>query len=230
MRKLLIIGAGGFGKEVLWAALEMNRSFSELDRWEVVGFADDDGAKVGQDIRDIPVLGTPEEAMARFAGEPLWFHSATGNNRNREKLCRRLEANGGRAATIIHPASVISPYASIDEGTYVGALSVINPDAEIGRHVLINQRVAIGHDAVLEDYCQINPGGQINGQCRVGRHALIGSNASLHPSVEVGESAVVGANSQVLRDVLPRTTVNGVPATQTFPHQMQDPSPHKSTS
>lgn len=218
MRKLLIVGAGGFGKEVAWTALEMNRAFTQLDRWEIVGFADDDAEKHGQEIFGLTVFGTLETVAARFQSEELWYHCATGNNENRERLAARLDALGCRAARIIHPSAILAPQVPVGEGSYVGALTIVNPGAGIGKHVLVNQRVAIGHDAVLEDFSQINPGGQINGMCRVGRSALIGSNASLHPAVRVGECAVIGANSQVLRNVPPNTTVNGVPATQTFNH------------
>ncbi len=37
MRNLIIIGAGGLGKEVAWAATTMNRAFSGLDRWRRLG-------------------------------------------------------------------------------------------------------------------------------------------------------------------------------------------------
>ncbi len=222
MRKLLIIGAGGFGKEVAWTAFEMNRAFTQLDRWELLGFADDDVEKHGQELFGLTVLGTPEEVAARLDGTQLWYHCATGNNENRERLAARLDALGCRAATVIHPSAILAPRVPVGEGCYLGALTVVNPGVSVGEHVLINQRVAVGHDAVLDDFSQINPGGQVNGLCRIGRSALIGSNASLHPAVHVGKRAVVGANSQVLRDVPPDTTVNGVPAIQAFRHQ---PSP-----
>lgn len=219
MRTLLIIGAGGFAKEVLWSALEMNRAFTQLDRWDLVGLADDDEAKHGQEVSGHPVLGLPETVVADLDGREVWYHCATGLNENRCRLAARLDALGCHAATIIHPSALIAPNVQIGGGAYIGAFTVINPDVVIGDHVLINQRVAIGHDVVLEGFSQVNPGGQINGTCRVGRFALIGSNASLHPTVRVGERAVVGANSQALQNVPPNTTVNGVPATRSFNHK-----------
>lgn len=221
MRNLLIVGAGGFGKEVAWTALAMNRAFSDSDRWQLIGFADDDPKKVGCEIFSLPVLGSPEQAVARLSGGGLWYHCATGCNSTRAELAERLDKTGASSATLIHPSAVVAPHVEMGEGCYVGALTVINPEVSIGRHVLINQRVAIGHDAVLGDFCQINPGGQVNGACRVGELALVGSNASLHPGVRIGARAVVGANSQVLRDVPDNTTVNGVPCVVSFGRRNQ---------
>lgn len=220
MRNLLIIGAGGFAKEVIWTALEMNRSFSRLDRWQIIGFADDDDSKKGREVFGFPVLGRAEEAVSdRDDSADIWYHCATGHNKNRAHMAARLEALGCRAATIMHPSALVAPCVQMGGGCYVGAFTVINPDVTLGDHVLINQRVAIGHDAVLQSFSQVNPGGQINGMCRVGRFALVGSNASLHPGVQVGDHAVVGANSQVLRNVPAGSTVNGVPAIQAFSHK-----------
>ncbi len=210
MRNLIIIGAGGLGKEAAWTALAMNRAYSGLDRWQLLGFADDDAKLLQHQVFDLPVLGRPEEIGTENG--PLWFHCAIGDNQRRRSLAKRCLRLNWRPATLIHPSVIRANNIVIGEGVYIGAGTIINPDVRVGDFVLINQRVAVGHDATLEDWCQLNPGAQINGQCQVGPGATIGSNASLHPGVRIGAHAVVGSNSQVLRDVTPDTTVNGVPA------------------
>ncbi len=219
MRNLIIIGAGGLGKEAAWTALAMNRDFSGLDRWHLLGFADDDTSLLQHRVFDVPVLGTPEKIAVEDG--PLWFHCAIGDNQLRRSLAERCLRLHWRPATLIHPSVIKARDVIMGEGVYIGAGSIINPDARIGEFVLINQRVAIGHDAVLEDWSQINPGAQINGQCRVGLGAMIGSNASMHPGVTVGAHAIVGSNSQVLRNVPPNTTVNGVPAQVIYHNRQQ---------
>ncbi len=211
MRKLIIIGAGGLGKEVAWTALAMNQAWSGTDRWELIGFADDNEALHGREVWGLRVVGRPE-AIAAAGNNELWFHCAVGNNAQRELVAERCLKIGMTPASIIHPSVLVAPRCTIGNGTYIGAGSIVNPDVTIGRFVLINQRVAIGHDAVVEDFAQANPGAQINGACRISRQALIGSNASLHPGIEVGANAVVGSNSQVVRNVRAGTTVVGVPA------------------
>ena len=214
MRNLIIIGAGGFGREVAWTVEEMNRHFSDVDRMKIAGFADDNKSLTGRVVDGYAVLGTLDELPNP---ENFWFHCAIGNNKSRRSLAERCLALGMTPAAVVHPSALIAPNVEVGPGGYIGAYSILNPSVSVGRFVLINQRVAVGHGSVLEDYSQANPGAQINGACHLQAGALIGSNASLHPGVSIGENAIVGSNSQVLRNVAPRTTVNGVPARTQLP-------------
>lgn len=212
MKNIVIVGAGGFGTEAVWVLEEMNRLLSEQERWNILGYVDDDVAKKNLYYYGYRTIGTPEEMEALYDLKELWFFCAIGNNINKLKVVTRIEQFGWRAARLIHPSVIFAREVSIGEGTYIGAGSVVCPNVSIGKHVLINTRVSVGHDAVIEDFSQLCPGAQINGECRVGRGALIGSNASILPGKEVGAGAIVGANSQVIRTVKTGSTVNGVPA------------------
>jgi len=211
MRKLVIIGAGGFGQEAVWVAESMNSILPPDDRWEILGYLDDDDSSLGKESYGFKVLGKP--SAFNPAGREVWFHCAIGNNIKRERVAQSLSARHLRSATLIHPSVIIARDVSVGGGSFVGAGSILSPNCCVGRYVLINQRVSIGHDASLDDFSQACPGAQINGFAKVCRGALIGSNASIHFQKTVGEHAVVGSNSQVIRNVAPRTTVSGVPAT-----------------
>lgn len=205
MRKLVVFGAGGFGQEAIWVAESMNTSLSNDERWEILGYIDNDADKIGMSYYDYPVIEAPRDA-------DVWFHCALGDNHTRQAQAERMEALGWHGATLIHPSVIRARHVAVGEGTYIGAGTVLSPNATIGRHVLINQRVSIGHDVVLADFSQASPGAQINGRCRVGRAAYVGSNASVHQGKTIGDDAVVGANAQVVTDVKKATTVAGVPA------------------
>jgi sugar O-acyltransferase (sialic acid O-acetyltransferase NeuD family) len=212
MKNIIIVGAGGFGTEAVWVLEEMNRLLSEQERWNILGYVDDDVAKKNLSYYGYQTIGTPEEIATLHDSNELWFFCAIGNNVNKQNVVTRVEQFGWRAACLIHPSVVFAREVSIGEGTYIGAGSVVCPNVFIGKHVLINTRVCVGHNAVLEDFSQLCPGAQINGACRVGRGALIGSNASIMPGKKIGAGAIVGANSQVIRTVKEGLTVNGVPA------------------
>lgn len=213
MYNLVIVGAGGLGKEVAWTVQEINRQFSELHRWNLCGFIDDNPTLRDQRLMDLPIIGNPEKSNLPH---PVWFHCAIGDNARRKHLAERCLSLNWQPASLIHPTVQTADNVFIGGGVYIGAGAIINPDVRIEQFVLINQRVAIGHDAVIESFSQLNPGAQINGNCRIGSRAMIGSNASLHPGTHVGTEAVVGSNSQVVRNVSPGTTVNGVPAQTVF--------------
>ena len=212
MKKIVIMGSGGFGAEAIWALEEVNKLKPLSEQWNILGYVDDDKSKKGKFFYDYKTLGTPSEIDKIYSGDQLWYFCAIGDNNSRSNVVKYLDELGWKAATLIHPSAVMAKKIEIGAGSYIGPVSVICPNATIGKHVLINTRVAIGHDTVMENFSQACPGAQINGFCKIGYLSLIGSNASIMPGTKIGERAVIGSNSQVLRAVKNDTTVNGVPA------------------
>jgi len=214
-RDLVIIGAGGFAPEGICVAEDINAANLEKGRkpaWNIRGFVVFDPAKFPQTIYSYPVLGTPKQAAARFAGTDIFFICMIGDNRIREEQAREAEELGWKAVALVHPTVTVRRETTIGPGSYVGAGSIISPFVKVGAHVVISVNVLVAHNSVMEDFSQACPGACINGRCVVGRSALIGSNATLLPRCSVGQSAVVGANSVAMRSVPPHTTVMGVPA------------------
>jgi serine O-acetyltransferase len=76
---------------------------------------------------------------------------------------------------------------------------VIHPEARIGPNCLIFQQVTLGK------------GGKA-GTPRVGGHVDIAAGAKVLGGVTLGDHSRVGANAVVVSDVLPGTTVVGIPA------------------
>lgn len=57
MQDLVLIGAGGFGREVAWLVNNINR-FQET--WNLIGFIDNNSHLEGSIINGLPVLGGME--------------------------------------------------------------------------------------------------------------------------------------------------------------------------
>ncbi len=100
----------------------------------------------------------------------------------------------------IHPGARIGARFFIDHG-----FTVIGETAEIHDDVTIYQNVTLGGT---------NPSTGIGGKRHPTLHSgvVIGSGAQVLGPVDVGAGARVGANAVVTRDVLPATTVVGIPA------------------
>lgn len=113
---------------------------------------------------------------------------------------------------LIHPSACVSPYATIGQGVFVGALSVIGPGSVLKDHVFVNRGVTVGHDTVLHEYVRLNPGCNIAGHVEIFDGAMIGLGANVIEELVVGRRATVGAGAVVIRDVSERTMVAGVPA------------------
>ncbi len=195
MKRVVIIGASGFGGEVAWTLGRMAAAGGGL---EAVGFCDDAPEKRNGAWRGLPLLG-PVEAAA-VAGE-VWFHAAVGGNAARERLTARALARGWTPLTVADPTAVVAPDARVGAGCYIGAGVVVSCGVTLGEGVIVNHQATVGHDAVLSDFCQVCPGARVSGGCRIGSRALLGSNAVVIPCVSIGADATVGAAAAALRDL-----------------------------
>lgn len=215
MKQLVIIGAGGQGQDVHWAAMNIH---ARQPSYVFAGFCDDAEALRSGIYCGLPLLGTIEAAAAKLTGE-VWFICAVGDNRNREKLVARAEQLGWQAESIVDPSVPIAPGVTIGAGSYVGALAVLSSKARIGRHVLVNQGCSIGHDSVLGDFSQVCPGCRISGAAVLGTGGFVGSNGVIAPRIEVGAWARLGANAFAMRNVPAGSTAVGNPARVVFSRQ-----------
>jgi acetyltransferase EpsM len=198
MNILVLIGASGFGREVLWVCRRAGLA--------VAGFCDDAVGKESDVLDGVPLLGAIEQAAGRL-GKGTRFHCAVGNNRDRQRLADRALAVGWAPAAVVDPAAIIAPDVVVGDGTFVGPLAIISCHVSVGRFVLINQHTSIGHDSCLGDYSQVCPGASVSGNCVLGTGALLGSNAALLPTRRMGNWSVLGACALGLSDLDEGATV-----------------------
>jgi len=216
-QRLIIVGAGGFGQEIVWAVRNMN---ARRPQYQVAGYCDDDPGKKGIEIYRTSVLGAPEEVDKAFRDKPH-FICAVGNNLERAQAVERVIALGWLPVTVIDPSVIIAEGVAVGEGTYVGAGSILSPYAQIGKYVIINHHCSIGHNSVVEDFVQISPGGRVSGSCRIKTGASMGSNAVVAPGKSIGRHATLGACSFAMTDVADAVTAVGTPARVVMRHKSE---------
>lgn len=208
MKRLVIVGAGGFGRE----ALDVLRAMDpEQSQFEFVGFV----------AADEPQIGLLERIDARWLGNDQQFLSkpsathfvvAIGMPRLRRTVASAFEAVGLMPATLIHPSATVGHDVEIGEGSVLCAQSNITTNIRIGRHVHIDRVATVGHDCVVGDYVTMHPAAVVSGNVRIGEGARLGTNSCVLPGLTIGDGATVGAGAVVTVDVGDRQTVVGVPA------------------
>lgn len=208
MEKILIIGAGGFGREVLWTINDCNQIEK---KYSVVGFIDDDKLLHGQIVDGIPVLGGLDWFDNNYE-RSLFCIIAIGNSLQKKKIVKELSKINPTYTKIIHPTVIFSKLVTIGEGTIIQAGSILTVNIKIGKHVHINIDSTIGHDSIIEDYVTINPGVHINGKTLVGNSVYVGSGVVMKHEIKIGSESIIGAGSVVLEDVPERSLYAGVPA------------------
>jgi sugar O-acyltransferase (sialic acid O-acetyltransferase NeuD family) len=198
--KTAIIGAGGFGREVLWLLRCLGPQV------EPIGFLDDGLA--GQTVCGLPVLGPIDPSVVR--DPEVHYAWGIGIPWTRRVIAQRMGAV--RYLTLRHPQTQQSEYVEMGEGTVVCAGTVITTQVTIGRHALLNLNVTVGHDAGIGDYCTLSPGVHVSGHVQLGEGVDVGTGAVLIPGVMVGAWSVIGAGAVVTRGIPDHVVAVGVPA------------------
>lgn len=194
MKRIVIVGASGFGAEVAWVIGRIN---AVAPTFEIAGFCDDAPEKQAGVFRGWPLLGP----VALAAGKADGFFCAVGDNAARQTLVARACGAGLEPVTVVDPGAVVAPDVVMGRGCYVGVGSVVSVGVRLGDGVVVNHGVTVGHDVSAGDYAQLCPGVRVSGGCVLGEGVLMGSNACTIPCVRVGDWASVGAGVAVLRDV-----------------------------
>ena len=210
MTPLVIIGAGGFGREVLELVLDINRA---APTFEFLGFLDDgevDGALLAR--LAAPLLGP----SSRLAGLETDYVIGIGAAEPRRRIDALARASGHRPATLRHPWATVGQDVQVDDGAIIAAGARLTTHVVIGRHAHVNLNCTVGHDAVIEDFATLFPGVHLGGGCVIEEGASLGLGSVILPNVRVGRSAVVGAGAVVVRDVAHGATVLGAVARPTL--------------
>lgn len=209
-RSLVIVGCGGFGREVYCTVRAINATGGT---WEVEGFVDDDPSptdRAAVAALGSRILGTVELLAMRT--DPFHAVVAIGSGTARKRVVDRLAHAPVTFPVLVHPDATIGLPVSMDVGVVVAAGVRLNTNITVGAHVHIDQNATVGHDTVLLDFCRLNPQACVSGSVVVGGGAMVGASATVLQGLRVGEAAVVGAGAVVVRSTPPGSVVTGVPA------------------
>lgn len=209
--KLVIIGAGGFGREVLDVIEAVNevRAPAGMAGFEVLGFLDD-GSPGLETLAPYGVSHLGPVDMLRSLDAEVGYVIGIGSPQIRRRLD---ESHRGRPCpALVHPAATVGRAVEIGEGSVICAGVRITNNIKIGRHVHLNINATVGHDTRLGDYVTVSPLVAVSGNVTLEDEVMLGTGATLNPGITVGTGAIIGSGAAALRDVAPGVTAVGVPA------------------
>ncbi len=200
MKKIILIGAGGYAKSVVDSLKHRGEpiagfleQFTQID--EHLGY---------------PVIARSVDDMERPENY-RWF-ICVGNNRFRRRWYERLRQRNLEIINVIDPTAVISDGATLGEGCFVGKQAVVNAGVTVRDNVIINTRAIVEHGCTIAEHANVSTGAIVNGDVRIGEGAFIGSRSVVVGQLQIGDWSVIGAGAVVVRDVDQRITVVGCPA------------------
>jgi UDP-perosamine 4-acetyltransferase len=200
--QIIVIGAGGHARPVVEALLLLGH--------RIAGLVDNDASRP-------PVLGQAVlgglDLLPSLRGQGIGGAViAIGDNATRLRLGDLARGLGFSLPTLVHPAALVSPHASLGEGAQVLARAVVGPEARIGRLCLINTGAIVEHECTLDEGAHIAPGAILCGLVHVGARCLMGAGSTTIAGRQIGPDAVVAAGAAVTTDVAAGARVGGVPA------------------
>lgn len=196
--ELLIVGAGGLGRETAQAVAAARAAGLG---WRLLGFLDDDPLLAGGEVGGTRVLGGSELSRSVPHARVLLCVAGVRDPLVRLRVARRMDLPAERYATFVHPSVEVSADSTIGAGSILLAQSVLTAAVRIGEHVAVMPRVVLTHDDVVEDYATIASGVALAGGVHVERGAYIGAGATVREYVRIGAGSVVGMGSVVLDDI-----------------------------
>ena len=175
MKPVAIIGAGGFGREVLDI---YNARSDDGDEREVLGFiVDERFARPGVIVNGLPVLGGLEWLAER--AESVSAICGIGDSVIRRHTVRRCIEAGVSFDTVVHPSATVSRWVQLGPGTVLTAGCRLTNQIQVASHVHINLNSTLGHDVVIEDYVTIAPGVNVSGNVVIEEGANIGTGSAI---------------------------------------------------
>jgi sugar O-acyltransferase (sialic acid O-acetyltransferase NeuD family) len=207
MKDIVIIGAGGFAREVAWLIEDIN---SKDNLWNLIGYIDENVNNKGIDLNGYYVLGGFKDLTVR--DNEIYYVCAVGDTLSRKELSIKAESIGLKPAILIHPSVMMSKHVVIGDGTIICCSNIITVNVQIGKHVIINLDCTIGHDAVIKDYVTILPSVNVSGAVILSEGSNIGTGSAIIQGKRIGENSIIGAGSVVVKDIPENCTAVGVPA------------------
>ena len=201
MSTLLILGTGGHALSVADAALA-------LGHWDSLAFLDDEPKET---ILGFPVLGRLAAAEVLRDGHPEAF-VALGNNALRLAWLEKLRGWGFKIPSVIHPRSIVSPFAEIGEGCVVMAGAVVNVKTVIHEGCILNTGCGVDHNSILGAGVHLSPGVHAGGDTFIGTRTWICIGATIGSQRSICADSIIAAGAAVVSDITEPGLYAGVPA------------------
>jgi len=203
-QRILIVGAGGFGREVLQWAREAWPDRASL----IGGFLSDDPLRLDGYSTSVRILSAVRDFRPTIGDYVLL---GIGVPYARRRVAEQLRSRGVSLLSLVHPRAVVAPSAIVGEGSIVCPFAMVSDTVELGRCVLVNYHASLGHNSTAGDYTVLSPYAALGGGAHIDDEVFLGLHASVGPGVRVGAKSKVSANSCALASTPPHSLVYGVP-------------------
>lgn len=202
MKELVIVGAGGHGREIAWLARRCGRP--------IRGFLDNTPEKQGTFIHEVPILGTLDQCSKFIDCE---FIIAIGSPHARKKIIENyFQDKKFTFTSLVDPSAILGENIQIQEGVMICAGAILTVDIQIGKHCIVNTNVVLSHGVTIGDYVTVAPNASVSGDVSLGEMVEVGANAVIREKLTIENSAMIGMGTVVTKNVFFNQVMVGNPA------------------
>lgn len=203
MNRLIIVGAGVFGRQALEIALAQQK-------YSVIGFYDDFNSD--KTFEELPIFGKIDQLQEDFLNDKFDFvFYGIGYNHLSFKQTLIHKFPAIPMATIVHPSVIIENSAKIEDGVLIYPRSYIGPRVHLHKGVVVNVYSYLPHDNVVGEASFLSGGLNIGGKVNIGERSFIGIGTTTSDSLSICDDVFVGAGSLVLKSIEEPGTFVGSP-------------------
>jgi sugar O-acyltransferase (sialic acid O-acetyltransferase NeuD family) len=206
MQDIVIVGAGGFGREVQEIIYSINNLQPTLN---LVGFIDDDPHALSGFKAETKIIGNLNSLKEM---KNIKAVVGVGNPEVRKRISEILRCYEIDLQAIISPSAIVSPSASIGKGAIICEFTFVSSNALIGENVVLNVYSSVGHDAVIHSHSVVSPYAAITGNVFIGDTSFVGTHSTVSPCVSIGRFSKIASGSVATKDCPPGTLLSGNPA------------------
>jgi sugar O-acyltransferase (sialic acid O-acetyltransferase NeuD family) len=208
-KKLVILGIGGMGREVLFLLSDIN---AKIKQYDILGFVDNIPNVQGKIIDSYPVLG--DDSWIIDYQDDLKLVVAIGNPLIRKQaVIKFAQQENIDFPNIIARNVKYSESVSMGKGNIICFSSILTVNVVLGDFVLMNPSTIIGHDTRIGNFASLYGSVHLAGNVSIGECAEIGMGAKIIQNKSIGDNAIIGAGAVVVKDIPSNCVAVGIPAT-----------------
>ncbi len=207
IKEIVIIGAGGFGREVKCLIDQIN---TEKSKFNLIGFIDDK-LPIGTIVNGIQVIGDLEFLIK--TEKNISIAIGIGDPIVKREIVNKLSSINFDFPNLIHPNAIISSDSVVfGKGNIISAGNIITCNILFHNYITLNLFCTVGHDTIIKDFASLMPSVNISGEVLINECVYVGTGAKIINKLEIGKNVTIGAGAVVTKDLPDHCTAVGIPA------------------